>query len=135
VVSSVGMSSAGSMGWGGREAPIGLAGELPAALVDRPMLGPAQQHQVGQVGGAAIQPVPPMMGLPPGQRPLTVSDHAAAVADGQGVALAGGDDPGGAAQVQGLAGGAPQGRGEQGENVNEKWPHRARQKWPHLPSL
>jgi hypothetical protein len=20
-----------------------------------------------------------------------------------------------------------------GENVNEKWPHRARQKWPHLP--
>jgi hypothetical protein len=30
------------------------------------------------------------------------------------VALAGGDDPGGAAQVQGLAGDATQGRGEQG---------------------
>jgi hypothetical protein len=78
------------------------------------MLGPAQQHQVGQVGGAAIQPVPQMLGLTPGQRPLAVRNHAAAVADGQGVALAGGDDPGGAAQVQGLAGGATQDRGQQG---------------------
>jgi hypothetical protein len=47
----------------GGQPPIGVSVQLPAALVDRPMMGPAHQGQVGQVGGAAVQPVPPMMGL------------------------------------------------------------------------
>jgi hypothetical protein len=39
--------------------------------MDRPMMGPTQQRQVGQIGRAAMEPVPQMMRLTPGQRPLT----------------------------------------------------------------
>ena len=93
----VGMSSGLSMRWAGGQAPIRAADEPPAALMDRPMVGPAQQGQVLEVGGAAVQPVPQMMGLTPGQRPSTAGKPTAAVADGQGEALGGGDDPGGPA--------------------------------------
>jgi hypothetical protein len=40
----------------------------PPALVHRPVVGPAQQGQIGQVGRAAMQPVAQMMGLAPGRR-------------------------------------------------------------------
>src|SRR5829696_7174975 len=73
-----------SVWWGGGEAPVGSAGELPAVVVDGPMMGSADQGQVGQVGGAAVQPVPDMVGFAPGQRPMTAREDAAAVADGQG---------------------------------------------------
>jgi hypothetical protein len=86
-----------SMRWAGGQPPIGFSDQLPAALMDGPMMGPAQQDQIRQVGGAPVQPVPHMMALAPGQGPVTVREDAAAVADGQGEALAGGDDPGGAA--------------------------------------
>jgi hypothetical protein len=50
------------MGWGGGGPPVGLAGQPPAALMDRPMMSPAQQeHQPvlgGQAGGDQIQPHP-----------------------------------------------------------------------------
>jgi hypothetical protein len=42
MLSGVGMSS---VGWGGGEAAVGGAGELPAALMDRPMMSPAHQGQ------------------------------------------------------------------------------------------
>jgi hypothetical protein len=66
------------------------------------MMGPAQQDQVVQVGGAVIHPVPQMMGFAPGQGPVAGGEDAAAVADGQGDALAGLDDPAGPTNVQGL---------------------------------
>ena len=56
-----------------------------------------------------------MMALAPGQGPFTAWEDTTAVADGQGHALGGLDDPGGPADVQGLAGGPAQGRGQQGQ--------------------
>jgi hypothetical protein len=53
-----------SMRRAGGQPPVGLAGQPPAALMDRPMMGPAQHHQVVEVGGVAVQPVPQLMGLP-----------------------------------------------------------------------
>ena len=102
------MSSGGGMssvGRGGGEAAVGLAGQPPAALMDRSMVGSAQQGQVGQVGGAAVEPVAQMMGFAPGQRPVTVGEDTAAVADGQGGPLGGLDDPGGPPDLQWLGGG------------------------------
>jgi hypothetical protein len=96
-----------SMGPANLELAVGPAGQLPAALMDRPMMGPAHQGQIRQIGGAAVQPVDQMMGLTPGQGPLAVGEHTAAVAHGQGAALGRGDDPAGPAQVQGWLGAPP----------------------------
>ncbi len=97
--------------WGGGEPAVGLvAGQPPAALMDRPVVGSAQQGQVGQVGGAPVEPVAQMMGLAPGQGTGTTREDAAAVAHGQGGALGGGDDPAGPAEVQRLGGGATKDR-------------------------
>jgi len=90
------------VGWGGGEAPIGVAGQPPAALTDRPVMGPAEEDEVGQVGGAAVQPVAQMMGLTPARRPVAVGEGAAAVAHGQGGALGGLDDPAGPPHLQRL---------------------------------
>jgi hypothetical protein len=87
-------------------------GQLPAALVDRPMVGSAGQGQVGQVGGAAVGPVPQVVALAPGQGSGAVGEHTAAVADGQGAALGRGDDPGTAAHIQRQGRRAPQDRGQ-----------------------
>ena len=43
------------MWWGGGELAVGSADEPPAARVDGPVMGPADQGQVGQVGGATIR--------------------------------------------------------------------------------
>ena len=101
------------MGGGGGQPTVGLALQPPAALVHGAMMGPAQQGQVGQVGGAAVQPVPQMVGLTPGRGPLAAGKRAAAVADGQGGALGGLDDPAGAADLQRLGRGAAEDRGQQ----------------------
>jgi hypothetical protein len=93
-----------SMRWGGGQSAVGLAGQPPAPLMHRPVVGPAHQGQIREVSEAAVQPVPQVMGLAPGQGPVTAGEHTAAVAHGQGAALGGLDDPGGPAHVQGLAG-------------------------------
>jgi hypothetical protein len=99
---------------GGTEPAVGSAGQLPAALMDGPMMGSAEEGQVGQVGRAAIQPVPQMVGVAPGQGSVTTGEDTAPVADGQGGPLGGLDDPGAAADVQGLTAGPAQGRGQPG---------------------
>jgi len=83
----------GSLGRGGGKAAIGAVDQPPAALVHGPMMSPAHQGQIGQAGGAAIQPVDQMVGLAPGQGTGTAGEDAAAVADGQGGALGGLDGP------------------------------------------
>ena len=103
----------------GAEPAVGSAGQLPAALMDRPMMGTAQQGEIPEVGRAAVDPVPQMMTLAPGQRPVAVWEDAAAVADGQGGPLGGLDDPGAAADVQGSAGRPTQGRGQPGHGRPE----------------
>src|SRR5829696_4208614 len=110
-----GMAPVGSaVGWGGGQPAIRLAGQPLAALMDRAVVGPAQQGQVGQVGGAAMEPVPQMVGVAPGQGPFTVGEDTAPVPHGQGGALAGLDDPGGPADLQGLGRGPTQDSGQQG---------------------
>ena len=96
------MSSLGPVGWGGGQPAIRLADQLPAALMGRPMMGPADQGQVGQVGRATVQPVAQMMGLTPGQRPHTAGEDTAAVADGQGGPLGALHDPAGPPDLQRL---------------------------------
>jgi hypothetical protein len=103
-----GLSSVLSVGWGGGESPVGAAGQLPAALVDGPMVAAAEEGQVGQVGGAAVQPGDQVVGLAPGKGPLAVGNHTAAVTHGQRAALGRGHDPAGPADLQGLAGGPTQ---------------------------
>jgi hypothetical protein len=68
-----GMVAGFSMGGGGGDVAVGGAGELPAALVDRPVLGPADQGQVVQVGRATLQPMLEVVAFAPGQGPATSS--------------------------------------------------------------
>jgi hypothetical protein len=75
-------SQTGSAWWGGGQPPIRSAGQLPAALMDRPMMGPADQGQVGQVGRAAVDPVAQMVGFAPAQGAGTAGEDTATVADG-----------------------------------------------------
>jgi hypothetical protein len=79
-------------------------------------MGPAQQGQIRQIRGAAMEPVAQMMGLTPGGGPVAVGEGAAAVTDGQGDALGGRDDPAGAADRQRLGRGATKGRREPGRH-------------------
>jgi hypothetical protein len=116
-------------GRAGGQPPVGLSLPPPAALVDRPMMGPPHQHQVGQVGGAAVQPGPQTMGLTPGQRPSTAGDHTAAVAHGQGGALGGLHDPGG----PDAAGGRPGGPGAAGCGASRRWRGPGRRGRPRRP--
>ena len=58
------------------------------------MMGSAQQGQVGQVGGAAMEPVAEMVGFAPGRGSVAAGHHTAAVADDQGGALGGRRRPG-----------------------------------------
>src|SRR5215207_4186454 len=51
-----------------------------------------------------MEPVPQVVGVAPGQGPFTVGEDTAPVPDGQGGALAGLDDPGGPADLQGWVG-------------------------------
>jgi hypothetical protein len=103
------------VGRGGGEVAVGISVEPPAALMDGPVVGSADQDQVGQVGRAAVQPVDQMMGLTPGQRPGTAGKATAAVTHGQGGPLGRLHDSAGPPHVQGLGGGATQDRGQQGQ--------------------
>ena len=96
-----------SVGWGGGQPAIRLAGQLPAPLMDRAMMDPAQQGQIGQIRRAAVQPMAQMMGLAPDQRPLAAGERTATVTDRQGGALGGVHDPAGPADLQRLGRGTP----------------------------
>src|SRR5829696_4757501 len=104
------------MRWGGGEAPIRPSDQPPTALMDSPMMSPADQGQVVQIRRATIQPVPDMMALTPGQGAAAAWEDTAAVPHGQGLPLGGSDHSGGPADVQGSAGGAAQDRGELGQH-------------------
>jgi hypothetical protein len=72
-----------------------VTAQPPPAFADGSVVGPAQQRQIGQISGTAVQPVEQMVGFAPGQRPRTAGEDTAAVADGQGGAVGGLDDPAG----------------------------------------
>jgi hypothetical protein len=87
--------------------------------MNRPMMRPTQQGQVGQVSRATIQPMDQMMGFAPGQRPITTRKDTAPVTHSQGGALGRLDDPAGPPHVQGLAGSPTQDRRQQGRRRAE----------------
>jgi hypothetical protein len=133
------VSSVGSMGWGGGELAVRLSLEPPAAFMDGPVMGPAHQGQVGQVGRAAIQPMLKMVGLTPGKRPLTAREDTAAVAHGQGGPLGGLDDPGGPADLQGWVGAPPRTGGRRlaaarSRSARFAWPWGSWWPWSPQPS-
>ena len=74
----------------------------------------AEQDTVGEVGRAAVGPGGGVVGLAPGCGDVAVLGPAAGVAQGEGLALGGGEQPGGAAQVEDLGLGAQDGGDEAG---------------------
>jgi hypothetical protein len=98
---------------GGGHPPVGAAGQLPAAFVDGPVVGPADQDQVGQVGGGRCSANAIDGGLRTRPGAGAAGEHTAAVAGGQGGLVGGLDDRGGPAMSRGWVG-AAQGRGQQG---------------------
>ena len=95
----------------GGEPPVGAADQPPAALMHRPVMGPAQQGEVRQIRRATIYPVPQMMGIAPGQGPIAAREDTAPVAHRQGGPLGRLDDPGGPPDLQRLGDGPAPGRG------------------------
>jgi hypothetical protein len=61
-----------------------------------------------------MQPVPQMMGLTPGQRPITAREHTPSVTHGQSGPLGGLDNPGGPTHLQRLGRRPTENRGQQG---------------------
>src|SRR5215207_2197644 len=82
--------------------------------MDGSVVGPAQQGQIGQVGGAAMEPVPQVVGVAPGQGPFTVGEDTAPSRTARAARWAGLDDPGGPADLQRLGRGPTQDSGAAG---------------------
>src|SRR5215211_7247753 len=80
-------SPVGWLGRGGGQPAVGAAAQPPAALMDGPVMGPAPQGQIGQVGGAAIQPMLEVVGVAPGKGPVAGGKDTALVTHGQGGVL------------------------------------------------
>jgi hypothetical protein len=90
------------------------------------MMSPTQQGEIRQVGRATIHPMVEMMGVTPGRGPRTAREDTAPVAHRQGGPLSRVDDPGGPADLQRLARGSTQDRGQQGHGRPQPRLNRAR---------
>ena len=76
---------------GGDDQPAAAPAQDEVVVVDEAVIGVAEQHEVGQVGAAAVQPVPHVVGVQPFDAGLRAAGPgAAAVAAQQGPALGGG---------------------------------------------
>ena len=73
--------------------------DCPAVFVDVSVVVAAQEHGVGQVGGATVQPGDEVVGVGVGGGPVTAGPAAATVTDCEHPALLGGEQPAGAAEV------------------------------------
>jgi hypothetical protein len=87
-------------------------GDGPVAVVQGVVIDPAQQHQVGEAGHAAVEPADDVVGVAVDR--WRMADHAALVAPVQGVPQAVGDEPELAPDVEGLAVGAEDDRDDPG---------------------
>jgi hypothetical protein len=87
---------AGSRVWGG--------GELPAGFVDEVVVAVAEQDRVRDVGAAAVFPVGDVVGVAAVGGHGAVRELAVPVAELEGLAQSWGCGPGGASDVEDLAG-------------------------------
>ena len=87
------------------EADSSVGGVLDevAVVVDAVVVPGAEQHAVGEVGAASATPgVAGVVGFAPGGRHRAAVGAAGALADGEGLALRGGEESSGAAEVEDL---------------------------------
>lgn len=68
-------------GWNRQHAPILGSDQLPPALMHRPVMTVAEEHQVREVGIPAVAPVQDVMGIGPRRRSIAARPHAPLVAD------------------------------------------------------
>src|SRR4051794_31363700 len=85
-----------------REAGVGVAGGVPVAFVDEPVVEGAQPGAVVDAGDAPVSPMVQVVELAGWSSAVGVG-AAVAVADAGGADLGGGPDPAGAADVEDLA--------------------------------
>ena len=79
---------------------VGVAGEFPAAFVAEDVVVATEQADVRCFGVAAVFPPDEMMGIAPFGGSFAAGECTAAVADHDGFADRGGDEAGGAAEVE-----------------------------------
>jgi hypothetical protein len=63
---------------------VGADVDVPAVVVHDPVVVPAEEHQVRQLGGAAVGPEPDVVGVAPAGWAAAAGERAAAVADDEG---------------------------------------------------
>ena len=91
------------VGWCGvGGAVLGRSFELPSAFVAQHVVAAAEQHQVVEVGGAAVLPGCEVMRVAPAGRPLAAGEGAVPVTVHEGASLGFGDEAGVAAEVEDL---------------------------------
>lgn len=78
---------------------VGLA-DRPAALVDQPVVHPAQEQPVEQVAAASPRPRNPVVGVGVGAGTVTAREAATAVAKRQRLALSCREETDGTAEVE-----------------------------------
>ena len=81
----------------------------PVALMNQGVVISAKNGTVGHAGRSTVDPELDVVQVGPAGGPVAAGEDASAVAEGDGAADAGGPDAGGAADVQGFAGGAEDG--------------------------
>ena len=96
-------------GWD--EFGVAVAAELdgPVAVVEVSVVVAAEQDGVVEAGGAAVGPVPDVVGVAPAGWSVAAGERAAAVAQHQGAAQRPGDEAALSADVEDLAGAAEDG--------------------------
>ena len=71
-------------------------------VMDEPVMRPAQEHEVGELGLSAVGPVPHVMRVAPGRGPAAARKPAAAIAHDHGAPKRRRDHRSSAADIQGL---------------------------------
>src|SRR6266545_307155 len=96
-------------GWGEFGQAVAGDADGPVLVVCGVVVSGAEEDGVVQVGGAAVGPVPQMVGVAPAGGQVAAGEGAARIPQDQGAAQRGGDGALRAAEVQGLAGPAEDG--------------------------
>jgi len=105
--------SVGVQAWGWEElglSVVGVEADFPGGVVDQPVVHAAEQDEVVQAGGSAVDPVHDVVGVAGDREAVTTRERAVLVAQHQRDPDRGGDQALEAADVEDLALGAQHGR-------------------------